>query len=88
LDHTSLLDFLQVSDHTGEVKPISQLGKPNLRISKFRPSSDGSSRPMLLIENVVSKNICRLINPFGSAKGMALASGGKHINSIRDKLGL
>jgi hypothetical protein len=43
---------------------------------------------MLLIVNVVSKNTCRLINPFGSAKGMALASGGKHINSIWDKLAL
>jgi 4-hydroxy-3-polyprenylbenzoate decarboxylase len=86
MPYNSLLDFVQVLEHEGELKRISQPVKAELEITEIADRVMKKGGPALLFENVVGKNIPLLINAFGSAKRMALALGVADIENIAGEI--
>ncbi|HEX2933091.1 MAG TPA: menaquinone biosynthesis decarboxylase, partial [Candidatus Binatia bacterium] len=84
--YNSLLDFVQVLEHEGELKRISQPVKAELEITEIADRVMKKAGPALFFENVVGKNIPLLINAFGSAKRMALALGVADTENIAEEI--
>lgn len=80
--YNNLAEFVEVLEHSGELRRIAHPIKAELEIAEIADRVMKAAGPALLFENVVGKTIPVLINAFGSTRRMALALGVKDIEEI------
>src|SRR5258706_4938322 len=84
--YNSLDDFVQDLERNGELKRIKYPVKAELEIAEIDDGVMKPNGPVLLIENVVGKQMPLLINAFGSAKRMAMALGVDDIETLAGEI--
>jgi hypothetical protein len=80
MDHNSLTDFLQVSEHEAELQPLSRRGTAHCRLFTFADQVTYPARLTIPFGN----NVPVVNQPIGTAFSLAR----KHLNEIWDHVGI